>query len=68
MMAELTVDDAFRIKHADLIAGYATHTLKMGSITLTEAVEMKSICDAFFLSGFGRIMQESINSEEHASE
>jgi len=68
MMAELTVDDAFRNKHADLLAGYAAHTLKMGSITLTEAVEMKRICDAVFLSSFGQIMQESVNSEEDASE
>jgi hypothetical protein len=67
-MAELTVDDAFRNKHADLLAGYAAHTLKMGSITLTEAVEMKRICDAVFLSSFGQIMQESVNSEEDASE
>jgi AbiV family abortive infection protein len=56
MIGELTVDDAFRKKHADLIAGYTAHTLKMGSITLTEAVEMKRMCDAVFLTSLGKIM------------
>lgn len=58
IMAELTADEAFQKKHADLITSYNTHSLALGAITLREVVEMKRICDAAFMRIFAQVAQE----------
>jgi AbiV family abortive infection protein len=63
IMAELTADEVLQKKHADLIASYKAHSLKFGTITLTEAVEMKRICDATFMRIFGQVAQERAQEE-----
>ena len=63
IMAELTADEAFQKKHADLIGSYNAHSLTLGAITLSEVVEMKRICDATFMRIFAQVAQERAQQE-----
>lgn len=58
VMAELTADEVFQKKHADLIAAYNARSLTFGAITLSEVGEMKRICDATFMRILDQVAQE----------
>jgi AbiV family abortive infection protein len=68
IMAELTADEAFQKKHADLIASYNAHSLTLGAITLSEVVEMKCICDATFMGIFVQVTQERAQQEPNSGD
>ena len=57
LLSSLTVDDAFKKKHSDLIARYEAHTVTPGLITLSEVAEMKRICDGLFMLAFSKRIQ-----------
>lgn len=59
----LNVDDAFRTKHADLVAHYESRTVKHGIITLREVAESKRFCDALFIFAFNKSAQRRAADE-----
>lgn len=52
LLLRLPVDDAFRTKHAGLVAQYDARTLGPGVITLSEVGEMKRFCDGLLMHAF----------------
>jgi AbiV family abortive infection protein len=57
LLSSLSVDDAFKKKHSDLISRYEAHTVDPGSITLSEVAEIKRICDGLFMRAFIKRIQ-----------
>jgi AbiV family abortive infection protein len=57
LLSVLSVDDSFKKKHSDLIAGYEAKSITPESITLCEVAEMKRICDGLFMIAFNKRIQ-----------
>ena len=67
LLAFLKLDEAFRQKHANLLAAYSAHTLKQGEITLSEAAEMKRLCDGLFMRAFSELARTGSGRENRES-
>jgi len=55
MMNELIPEEAFRKKHLGVVKSYLSKSLAPGTITLSEAAEIKLICDAYFIHVFNEL-------------
>jgi AbiV family abortive infection protein len=64
LLSSLSIDDAFKKKHCDLVARYERRALTMGLITLSEVVEMKRICDSLFMHTFNMRAQNRAARED----
>jgi len=60
LMASLNADDPFKTKHADLIARYEAHTVQQGSISLSEAAEMKKLAEAILTNALAKRIQQRV--------
>jgi len=63
LLSFLNVDNAFKKKHADLIARYGAHTARQVDVTLSEVAEMKRICDGLFTRALNKRLQNRAKDE-----